>query len=164
MSSAWGINRTMAQIHALLFVSGEALRVEQIIERLKISRGNASMTLRELMNWGLVRRSRSPGERHDTYACDTDAWTMFARVIRERKRREIDPTEGMIRECLANLETAGAEEGASAFRQRLADLLDIFQLLDAVYRQVFGSEDSFAESARLLRSSGQLGSRSDSKL
>lgn len=157
MSSRWGINRTMAQIHALLFVTGEQLPVEDIISRLQISRGNASMTLRDLMDWGLVRRSRRPGDRHDTYACDTDAWQMFARVIRERKRREIDPTETVIRECLANLDAAPRRDDIVLFQQRLADLLEVFELIDMVYRQVFRTDQSFLDSIGSLKSSGQLG-------
>lgn len=157
MSSRWGINRTMAQIHALLFVTGEQLGVDEIISRLHISRGNASMTLRDLMDWGLVRRSRQPGERHDTYSCDTDAWQMFARVIRERKRREIDPTETVIRECLANLESAPKREDTDIFQQRLTDLLAVFELIDMVYKQVFRTDQTFVESIESLRTSGQLG-------
>ena len=71
MSSSWGINRTMAQIHALLFITGQPLEVNEIMERLQISRGNASMNLRELMDWGIVRRFRQPGDRKDTYLSET---------------------------------------------------------------------------------------------
>src|SRR5580658_4766972 len=100
MSSSWGINRTMAQIHALLFVSGVPLEVNEIMDRLQISRGNASMNLRELMDWGIVRRFRQPGDRKDVYISDTDPYQMFLRVVRERKRRELDPTADAIREVL----------------------------------------------------------------
>src|SRR5579859_4064237 len=72
MSSSWGINRTMAQIHALLFVSSRPLTVDEIMQRLLISRGNASMSLRDLMDWGIVRRFRRPGERRDTYTSETN--------------------------------------------------------------------------------------------
>src|SRR3569832_1674409 len=98
MSDSWGINRTMAQIHALLFVSGKALDVNDIMKRLHISRGNASMNLRELMDWGIVRRFRQPGYRKDTYVSDSDPFQMFLRVAKERKRRELDPTAEVIRE------------------------------------------------------------------
>src|ERR1700691_1832401 len=98
MSSSWGINRTMAQIHALLFVSGVPLEVNEIMDRLQISRGNASMNLRELIDWGIVRRFRQPGDRKDVYISDTDPYQMFLRVVRERKRRELDPTAEGIRD------------------------------------------------------------------
>src|SRR5580704_8564320 len=108
MSSSWGINRTMAQIHALLFVSGESLEVNDIMDRLQISRGNASMNLRELMDWGIVRRFRRPGDRKDMYSSETDPYQMIARIVRERKRRELDPTADSIREILGSLKRATA--------------------------------------------------------
>lgn len=145
MSSQWGINRTMAQIHALLFVTGRALDVNDIMERLQISRGNASMNLRELMDWGIVRRSRAPGDRKDTYVSDHDPYQMFLRVTRERKRREIDPTEAAIRECLSFLPENDTSEGAEILRARLRGLLEIFDLIDAAYHMVFSSDTAFNE-------------------
>jgi DNA-binding transcriptional regulator GbsR (MarR family) len=82
MSSSWGINRTMAQIHALLFVTGIPLEVNEIMDRLQISRGNASMNLRELMDWGIVRRFRQPGDRKDTYISETDPYQRSANVVK----------------------------------------------------------------------------------
>lgn len=137
MSSAWGINRTMAQIHALLFVTGEPLSVDEIIQRLSISRGNASMNLRQLMEWGIVRRSRHLGDRKDTYTSEMDPWIMLARVVRERKRREMDPTIEAIRDCLVKLRDDPADEAASDLRTRLDGLLEVFALVDEVYKQVF---------------------------
>lgn len=142
LSSSWGINRTMAQIHALLFVSNEPLDVNEIIQRLGISRGNASMNLRELMDWGIVRRFRRPGDRKDTYVSETDPWQMFIRVVRERKRREIDPTAGALRECLANLPSGDRTEEADVLRNRLQGLLEVFEIVDAVYKQAFATEES----------------------
>ncbi|HVL38051.1 MAG TPA: MarR family transcriptional regulator [Fimbriimonadaceae bacterium] len=151
MSSSWGINRTMAQIHALLFVTGEPLTVDEIIERLQISRGNASMNLRDLMDWGIVRRFRRPGERKDTYVSDSDPWQMFIRVVRERKRRELDPTADVIRECIAKLPEEGLSREARVFRQRLANLLEIFDIIDAFYRQAFSTDEAFNETRELIR-------------
>jgi DNA-binding transcriptional regulator GbsR (MarR family) len=151
MSSSWGINRTMAQIHALLFVTGEPLDVDQIMQRLQISRGNASMNLRELMDWGIVRRFRRPGDRKDTYLSEPDPFQMFVRVVRERKRREIDPTAGAIREVLSKLSGAQPNASVETMRARLRALLEIFDLLDAAYKQVFGSELSLAELQELLQ-------------
>ena len=146
MSSSWGINRTMAQIHALLFISSEELSVDDIIERLRISRGNASMSLRDLMDWGIVRRFRRPGERKDLYASESDPLTMFARVVRERKRREIDPTAGAIRECIGMLPENETSEEATIFRSRLQGLLEIFDLMDAVYRQMLSTDRAVQDS------------------
>jgi HTH-type transcriptional regulator, glycine betaine synthesis regulator len=151
MSSSWGINRTMAQIHALLFVAGKPLTVDEIMQRLLISRGNASMSLRDLMDWGIVRRFRRPGERRDTYQSETDAWQMFARVVRERKRREIDPTARAIRECIAMLPDASESDEQLTFRNRLQGLLEVFDLLDAVYQQVFSTDNAFFETVSGLK-------------
>ena len=145
MSSSWGINRTMAQIHALLFVTGEALEVNEIMARLQISRGNASMNLRELMDWGVVRRFRQPGDRKDTYVSETDPFQMFVRIVKERKRREIDPTTDAIREVIAKLPESDPDAGVIDLRRRLSGLLEIFDLVDVTYKQVFAQELSLDE-------------------
>lgn len=153
MSSSWGINRTMAQIHALLLCTGKPHSVDEIMDRLHISRGNASMNLRDLIEWGIVHRFRRPGDRKDIYLSEGDIWQMFARVVRERKRRELDPTATAIRECVARLpaETAGPE--ADLFRERLEALLEIFALVDMVYQQAFQAEASFRGAIEQFRAS-----------
>jgi DNA-binding transcriptional regulator GbsR (MarR family) len=150
MSSSWGINRTTAQIHALLFVTGIPLEVNEIMDRLQISRGNASMNLRELMDWGIVRRFRRPGDRKDTYISETDPFQMFIRVVRERKRREIDPTADAIRECLRRVPESEPSGQAETMKIRLGALLEIFDLLDAAYKQVFETDLSLSEMKELL--------------
>lgn len=152
MSSSWGINRTMAQIHALLFVTGRPLEVNEIMDRLQISRGNASMNLRELMDWGIVRRFRQPGDRKDTYISETDPYQMFLRVVRERKRREIDPTADAIREVIGKLPESDPNPDTQSLRRRLIALLEIFDLIDAAYSQVFGAEVSLEELKELVNS------------
>lgn len=154
MSSSWGINRTMAQIHALLFVTGRALEVNEIMDRLQISRGNASMNLRELMDWGIVRRFRQPGDRKDTYISETDPYQMFLRVVRERKRREIDPTADAIREVIGKLPEHDENPDARFLRVRLIALLEIFDLIDVAYNQVFGAEISMEELKGLVQTKG----------
>jgi DNA-binding transcriptional regulator GbsR (MarR family) len=151
MSSSWGINRTMAQIHALLFVSAQPLTVDDIMKRLLISRGNASMSLRDLMEWGIVRRFRRPGERRDVYTSETDPWQMFARVIRERKRRELDPTAKAIRECLAILPEDDEKVEAKVFHKRLSGLLEVFDLMDKMYDQIFTTDNAFFNTVNLLK-------------
>jgi DNA-binding transcriptional regulator GbsR (MarR family) len=152
MSSSWGINRTMAQIHALLFVTGHPLEVNDIMDRLQISRGNASMNLRELMDWGIVRRFRQPGDRKDTYFSETDPYQMFLRVVRERKRRELDPTADAIREVLGKLPDSDPSQEVQGLRNRLSSLLEIFDLIDVAYNQVFGVERSMDEILALMSS------------
>jgi DNA-binding transcriptional regulator GbsR (MarR family) len=102
--SAWGINRTMAQIHALLLLEPEPLSAEQIMEKLNISRGNANMNLRALMDWGLVSRQLRLGERREFFVADKDIWQVTRKVTRERKKRELSP----LIELLDELGEAGA--------------------------------------------------------
>lgn len=129
----------MAQIHALLFITGEPMSMDEIIEQLKISRGNASMNLRDLMDWGVVRRFREPGERRDTYVADTDALTMVSRVVRERKRRELDPTVEVLHTCLQLAK--GDSEESRRFREKLSGLLEVFDLVDAAFEFTLSSDD-----------------------
>jgi DNA-binding transcriptional regulator GbsR (MarR family) len=145
MSSSWGINRTLAQIHALLYITGERMTTDQIIERLRISRGNASTNLRELMAWGLVRRFRRPGERRDEYYSESDIWHMFARVVRERKRREVDPTVTALRQCLDLIRGEPPAEPIETYRARVQALLDVFGLLDEVFRDIVADDDTLRE-------------------
>ena len=98
MSSSWGINRTMAQIHALLFITGQALEVNDIMDRLQISRGNASMNLRELMDWGIVKKEHKVGERKEYFSTGKDVWDLAKQVSRERRRREIEPILNVLAE------------------------------------------------------------------
>lgn len=156
MSSSWGINRTMAQIHALLLCTGQACTVEDMIDRLHISRGNASMNLRDLIDWGIIRRFRKPGDRKDIYQSDSDILHMFARVVRERKRRELDPTIAAIRECLAMVPEEDQSEEAVEFRARLSDLLEVFGVIDRIYREVFDSDESFRQAMSLLAQPGPV--------
>ncbi len=96
LGTQWGINRTMAQIHALLLVSPEALSADEIMQELQISRGNTNMNVRELMDWGIVEKVLKPGERKEFFFADKDIWNVAMRIIRERKRREVEPIlEGM---------------------------------------------------------------------
>lgn len=91
LATQWGINRTMAQIHALLLISPDPLSAEEIMEELSISRGNANMNIRELMSWDLVKKILKPGERKEFFEAEKDMYEIFKRVARERKRREIEP-------------------------------------------------------------------------
>jgi DNA-binding transcriptional regulator GbsR (MarR family) len=156
MSSSWGINRTMAQIHALLFVVGRPLEVNEIMDWLQISRGNASMNLRELMDWGIVRRFRQPGDRKDTYVSESDPFQMFLRVGRERKRREIDPTEAAIKEVLGKLSETDTDADVVFLRQRLIALTEIFDLMNMVYNQVFGNDLNMKELRSLVKQSNVI--------
>jgi DNA-binding transcriptional regulator GbsR (MarR family) len=141
MSSGWGINRTMAQIHALLFISGEAHTMDEICDRLHISRGNASMNLRSLMDWNVIKRYRNPGERHDTYVSEADAVSMVARVLRERKRREIDPTVAVLESCLEMLPTTAAHPDVASTKRKIEGLLGVFDLIDKAYKLTLSTDE-----------------------
>jgi len=91
LGSSWGINRTMAQIHALLLISPEALSAEDIMGELQISRGNANMNIRALIDWGLVYKELKPGERREFFVAEKDMWEVVKRIITERKKRELEP-------------------------------------------------------------------------
>src|SRR5579864_4909312 len=99
MSSLWGISPTMARIHGLLYITGGARSMDDIMDRLAISRGNVSMNLSKLVEWGLVRRVHKRGDRRDYYESLSDVWEMFTLVAAQRKRREIDPIISTLRRC-----------------------------------------------------------------
>jgi len=99
MGGYWGINRTMAELHALLYISAEPLCTDDIMEQLQISRGNASMNLRQLVDWGLIHRVHKKGDRKEYFVPETDVWEMFQSIARERKRREVEPIVETIARC-----------------------------------------------------------------
>ncbi|RYF06512.1 MAG: MarR family transcriptional regulator [Comamonadaceae bacterium] len=114
MGSAWGVNRTVAQIHALLFFHGRPLHAEDICDTLGVARSNVSNSLKELLNWNLIRTTHVLGDRRDYFETSADVWELFRTVVRERKEREFDPTVRMLRELVAQpgfaAETADAQD------------------------------------------------------
>lgn len=123
MGGYWGINRTMAEIHALLFVTGPALCTDDIMRQLHVSRGNASMNLRALVDWGLIHRVHKLGDRKEYFQADTDVWHMFETIMRERRRREVEPIIATIDRCRDMVTDAPAsDEEAPEFRRRLDEL------------------------------------------
>src|SRR6266513_1144848 len=123
IGNAWGINRTMAQIHALLITAPAALSTDEIMEELKISRGNAHSNLRDLVSWGLVRSVVRKGERKEFFEAEKDVWKMFCIIIRERRRREMRPAMEVLQQCSERTKgLKGAE--AAAFNKQLKALSD----------------------------------------
>lgn len=135
MGTKWGINKTMAQVHALLFITEQPLSAEEIMSELQISRGNVSMSLRELVNWGIVTKMHIKGERKEYFTTEKDVFEFFKIVSRERKRREIDPTIVVLREVLETLETNEHPESEYA-RTQLTDLLELVEMGDNVYNYI----------------------------
>ena len=134
LGTSWGINRTMAQIHALLFLSPRPLHAEEISATLGVARSNVSTSLRELQGWGIVRRVHVMGDRRDHFDSLKDVWELFRTIAEERKKREIDPTIAVLRSCVEQAEQAGKGEALS--RERLAAMLEFFEMTNGWYDQV----------------------------
>src|SRR6266850_2041270 len=134
MGTRWGINRTVAQIHALLYISPKPLNAEEISDTLAVARSNVSTSLKELQGWGIVKLVHVLGDKRDHFESMKDVWEMFRVVLDERKRREIDPTLNMLRSCIAEAEK---EKGTDSYtRERLRELAGFFETTTAWYAQV----------------------------
>ena len=134
MGTRWGINRTVAQIHALLFISKKPLNSEDILQALGVARSNVSTSLKELQAWGIVKRVHVMGDSRDHFESMKDVWEMFRVVLDERKKREIDPTARLLRECLAE---SAADKATDAYtQQKLRELADFFDTTTAWYEQI----------------------------
>ena len=127
MGARWGINRTVAQIHALLFLSPRPLHAEEIAVTLGVARSNVSTSLRELQGWGIVRVAHVMGDRRDHFESMKDVWEMFRVIVDERKKREADPVLTMLRETTAEAKKPGAADAYT--RERLGDMLQFFELM-----------------------------------
>lgn len=131
MATHWGINRTMAQIHALLYASEQALDTDEIMARLAISRGNANVNLRSLVDWSLVRKTHRLGSRKDYYTAEKDVWKITTTIIEERQRREIQPVRHALTRVAAELGRAGDLSPAEArFAERMDGLVGFLDLFD----------------------------------
>jgi DNA-binding transcriptional regulator GbsR (MarR family) len=153
MGTRWGINRTVAQIHALLYVSPRPLPAEEIAETLDVARSNVSTSLKELQGWGIVKIVHRMGDRRDHFVSLTDVWEMLRIILAERKRREIDPTLQVLRECMEEAGRGGAAEAHA--RERVGALLEFFETMDGWYRQVSGMPVAAAK--RFVKLGGALG-------
>lgn len=131
MGARWGINRTVAQIHALLYISPRPLNAEEISETLSVARSNVSNSLRELQSWGIVKIVHIMGDRRDHFETLKDVWQMFRIVLEERKRREIDPTAAVLRDCVAE---AGKLDPHT--KERLTELSAFFDGMIQAYEQI----------------------------
>jgi DNA-binding transcriptional regulator GbsR (MarR family) len=141
MGQTWGINRTMAEIHALLYITAQPQCTDDVMERLNISRGNASMSLRALCDWGIIRRLHKRGERREYFESLGDVWEMFSIIAAERKRREMDPVLETIKQCQKMLDEStlgksGAKQPAVlATRQRLAGMEEFMEVTNKIFQQ-----------------------------
>src|SRR4051812_40375859 len=134
MGQAWGINRTMAQVHALLFVSPSALDAEEISKLLDVSRSNVSTSLRELITWGVVRRVHIIGDRRDRFEALKDVLETFRVIMAERKRREFDPTIALLENCVEEARAGGPAEQYT--REQLEKMLEFTRMITTWYGQL----------------------------
>ncbi len=145
LSGYWGINRTMAELHALLYISAEPLCTDDIMAALQISRGNASMNIRQLVDWGLISRQHRKGDRKEYFTAETDVWEMFQCIVRERRRREVEPIIETIERCrkmaaeeLGTLSQAERQQ-AEIYGRRLDDLAEFLNAVNALLNALLSS-------------------------
>lgn len=148
MGQVWGINRTMAEIHALLYITAQPLCTDDVMERLNISRGNASMSLRALCDWGIIRRLHKRGERREYFESLGDVWEMFSIIAAERKRREMDPVLETIKQCrqmLADPKLSNSDdqqEQLKLTRTRLAGMEEFMDTTNKIFQGFIGNAKS----------------------
>ncbi|HEY2460600.1 MAG TPA: MarR family transcriptional regulator [Candidatus Acidoferrum sp.] len=149
MGTRWGINRTVAQVHALLFLAAKPIPADEIAETLAVARSNVSTSLRELQGWGIVRVVHVLGDRRDHFESIKDVWEIFRIVSKERKRREIDPTLRVIAECVAELK---ANPEADAYtRERLESMLEFLTSMTGLFEEILRMPTGALKSVVKLR-------------
>lgn len=142
LGSEWGVNRTMAQVHALLLISPEALTTEEVMDALSISRGNANMTLRDLISWGLIEKQHKTGERKEYFYADKDTWNIARQVAKERRKRELDPVLKVLGE-LAKVEGDVNEPEFKTFKKSIADISKLAKNVDKTLDTMLKAEESW---------------------
>ena len=149
MGTRWGINRTVAQVHALLFLSPKPLPADEISQTLSVARSNVSTSLRELQGWGIVRVVHVLGDRRDHFESIKDVWEIFRIVSEERKRREIDPTLRVISECVQELKAN--PQGDAYTRERLESMLEFLTTMTGLFEEVLRMPTGALKSVSKLR-------------
>ncbi len=148
MGAIWGINRTQAEIHAFLFITGQPQCTDDVMERLNISRGNASMSLRALCDWGIIRRFHRRGERREYFESLADVWEMFSVIAAERKRREMDPVLETIKLCEQMLsekelgKVAARDEAVKITRRRLVEIGEFMAVTNTIFQHFIANAKS----------------------
>ena len=140
LGSSWGINRTMAQVHALLLISPEALSTEDVMQELNVSRGNANMNLRALIDWGLISKELRPGERKEYFVAEKDMWKVAKQVIRERRKRELEPMLRILDE-LKQVEGAKGDKNTEAFTESIGNLHDLATKADKTLNTMLRADE-----------------------
>lgn len=143
----WGLNRSMARIHALFLVTDEPVELDQVAKVLNISRGNASMCLKELRNWGVIQRVHKPADRQDYYVAEPDVWTTFFRIAVERKKREFDPALNNLRHLLSEEDFSDSPKT----QKRLEDMEDLFSTANTILGALLSNEKTGRKAVGLLK-------------
>lgn len=131
MASAWGINKTMSQIHALLYAESNPLDTDSIMRKLEISRGNANMNLHRLLEWQLIHKVSFKGDRKDYYTAETDVWSIVSIIIKERQQQEIAPIREKLAECILTLESGGLNDKESKeFKKRIENYNEFLEMFE----------------------------------
>lgn len=142
LGSEWGINRTMAQVHALLLITPEELTTEEIMDELKISRGNANMTLRDLIGWGLVEKRHKPGERKEYFYADKDVWNIARQVAKERRKRELEPVLKILDE-LTKVTGDAKDPQFKTFNKSVTDINKLAKNVDKTFETMIKADESW---------------------
>jgi len=152
LATNWGINRTMAQVHALLLISAQAQGTEEIMEQLRISRGNANMNLRELINWGLIYKEFKTGERREFFRAEKDIYKVFTQVVKERRRRELEPIFKVL-DDVRHVEGDANDAEVKAFTDTIKNLQSFASKADSVLVTVSKADENwfFSSILKLLK-------------
>jgi DNA-binding transcriptional regulator GbsR (MarR family) len=142
LGSEWGINRTMAQVHALLLITPKPLSTEEIMEELSISRGNANMNIRDLLSWNLIYKELIPGDRKEYFIAEKDIWEIAKRISKERKRREIEPVKSVLHQ-LQKVDGDKSKEDVKAFTDMMQQLGEFVDKMDKSVDIMIGSDQSW---------------------
>lgn len=134
MGTRWGINRTVAQLHALLLIADRPLNADDMVQTLGVARSNISNSIKELLGWGVIHSVPVLGERRDHYASESDVWELFQRILDERKRREVDPTLVLLRECVDEAERSRGESEHTC--RKLREMHDMIEQLSRWHTQL----------------------------
>ena len=139
MAASWGISRTMAEIHALMYIAARPLCTDDVMAQLQVSRGNASMNLRQLLDWGLIDRVHQRGDRKEYFVAETEVWEIFETITRERRRRELQPVVDTIDQCQEMIEECAngdLTEDVQVYRDRLQNMQDFLSTLHGLLNMV----------------------------
>lgn len=142
LASSWGINRTMSQVHALLMIAPEPMSAEEVMERLNISRGNANMNLRALIDWGLIHKELKQGDRKEYFVAEKDIWTIAMRIIQERKKRELNPVSRIIEE-VSDVEIDPNNPEAIAFQKTIENIQKFVTNADILLTRISNANENW---------------------